>query len=59
MLKMLAHLVGALRAFTKKISCTFTYTTTSTSMHHHHHHPTSTSTSTTTISRFLSAKAEQ
>jgi hypothetical protein len=57
MLKMLAHLVGALRAFTKKISCTFTYTTTSTSMHHHH--PTSTSTTTTTISRFLSAKAEQ
>jgi hypothetical protein len=57
MLKMLAHLVGALRAFTKKISCTFTYTTTSTSMHHHHHHPTSTT--TTTISRFLSAKAEQ
>jgi hypothetical protein len=55
MLKMLAHLVGALRAFTKKISCTFTYTTTSTSMHHHH----PTSTTTTTISRFLSAKAEQ
>jgi len=52
---MLAHLVGALRAFTKKISCTFTYTTTSTSMHHHH----PTSTTTTTISRFLSAKAEQ